>query len=64
MDTTATTALSPVENKSTATRLTKEGRRITYVLEVVQKPERARACGQGAKCETTLARPLLDLNTV
>lgn len=39
------------ETKGTATRMTKGGRRITYEMNVVQQPERARACGQGAKCK-------------
>lgn len=33
----------------TVTRVTKEGRKLTYVLTVIQQPERARACGSGAK---------------
>lgn len=32
-------------------RITKEGRKLTYVLKVIQQPERARACGSGAKCK-------------
>lgn len=35
---------------STMRRLTKEGRDLTYELKVIQQPERARACGSGAKC--------------
>jgi hypothetical protein len=35
----------------TVTRMTAEGRKLTYVLTVIQQPERARACGSGAKCE-------------
>jgi hypothetical protein len=31
--------------------MTAEGRKLTYVLTVIQQPERARACGSGAKCE-------------
>ena len=38
------------ETKSTSTRITKEGRKLTYKLSVMQQPERARACGSGAKC--------------
>ncbi|KAI9742469.1 MAG: velvet protein [Claussenomyces sp. TS43310] len=30
-------------------RMTTEGRKLTYVLRVIQQPERARACGSGAK---------------
>lgn len=37
------------ETNSQASRLTKEGKRITYALQVIQQPERARACGSGAK---------------
>ena len=33
------------------TRMTAEGRKLTYELKVIQQPERARACGSGAKCE-------------
>ncbi|KFY88340.1 hypothetical protein V500_06416 [Pseudogymnoascus sp. VKM F-4518 (FW-2643)] len=31
------------------TRMTAEGRKLTYELKVIQQPERARACGSGAK---------------
>lgn len=31
-------------------RVTKEGRKLKYCLTVIQQPERARACGSGAKC--------------
>jgi len=31
-------------------RTTKGGRRLQYELYVLQQPERARACGSGAKC--------------
>ncbi|KAG4426429.1 hypothetical protein IFR04_000311 [Cadophora malorum] len=34
---------------STTTRVTKTGRTIRYDLTVIQQPERARACGSGAK---------------
>ncbi|KAK4986394.1 hypothetical protein LTR66_007886, partial [Elasticomyces elasticus] len=37
------------ETTSSTTRVTKEGRRITYTMNVIQQPERARACGSGAK---------------
>lgn len=30
-------------------RVTKEGRHLTYEMDVIQQPERARACGSGAK---------------
>jgi len=32
-------------------RTTAEGRKLTYHLEVVQKPQRARACGNGPRCK-------------
>ncbi|KFY50790.1 hypothetical protein V495_00093 [Pseudogymnoascus sp. VKM F-4514 (FW-929)] len=31
------------------TRITAEGRKLNYALKVIQQPERARACGSGAK---------------
>lgn len=37
------------ETTSQSTRVTREGRKITYRLDVIQQPERARACGSGAK---------------
>ncbi|KAI8943632.1 velum formation- protein [Plenodomus lindquistii] len=37
------------ETKSTYLRTTKDGRQIRYSLQVIQQPERARACGSGAK---------------
>lgn len=37
------------ETKSTSVRTTKDGRSIRYNLQVIQQPERARACGSGAK---------------
>lgn len=41
----------PVQNEtnSSSSRVTKEGKKITYNLQVIQQPERARACGSGAK---------------
>jgi Velvet factor len=39
------------EPGETVTRVTKEGRKLTYKLTVIQQPERARACGSGAKCK-------------
>lgn len=46
------TSIMPVvnENRSSTSRVTKEGRHLTYELIVIQQPERARACGSGAKC--------------
>lgn len=37
------------ETKSTSVRTTKDNRTIRYNLQVIQQPERARACGSGAK---------------
>ncbi|KAI9749165.1 MAG: velvet protein [Lichina confinis] len=37
------------ETVSSTTRITKEGKRLSYQLTVIQQPERARACGSGAK---------------
>jgi len=47
----ASAAIIPVANetKASSSRITKEGRKITYVMQVIQQPERARACGSGAK---------------
>jgi hypothetical protein len=44
-------SIIPVSNETTSSssRVTKEGKRITYALQVIQQPERARACGSGAK---------------
>lgn len=42
----------PMDRHSTANRMsrvTRAGRKLTYVLTVIQQPERARACGSGAK---------------
>ncbi|KAF2182712.1 hypothetical protein K469DRAFT_728341 [Zopfia rhizophila CBS 207.26] len=39
----------PNETNSSTSRVTKEGKKITYALQVIQQPERARACGSGAK---------------
>ncbi|KAL8951178.1 MAG: hypothetical protein Q9222_002838 [Ikaeria aurantiellina] len=37
------------ETSNTMKRATKEGKQLTYELIVIQQPERARACGSGAK---------------
>ncbi|KAL4873724.1 velvet factor-domain-containing protein [Aspergillus spectabilis] len=37
------------ETEHSVSRLTREGKKITYTLRVKQQPERARACGAGAK---------------
>jgi len=39
------------ETKSSASRMTAEGKQIKYCMTVLQQPLRARACGAGAKCE-------------
>jgi hypothetical protein len=47
----ASTGLIQVANETTSqsSRITKEGKKITYCMKVIQQPERARACGSGAK---------------
>lgn len=37
------------ETEHTVSRITREGKQLTYKLSVMQQPERARACGAGAK---------------
>ncbi|RAL11135.1 sexual development activator VeA [Aspergillus homomorphus CBS 101889] len=37
------------ETEHFVSRITREGKRLTYMLKVMQQPERARACGAGAK---------------
>lgn len=39
------------ETEHSVSRITREGKQITYKLSVMQQPERARACGAGAKCK-------------
>jgi len=39
------------ETTNEVSRVTVDNRRLTYILRVVQQPEKARACGAGAKCE-------------
>ena len=39
-------------DRSVVQRTTKEGRQLTYELQVIQQPERARACGSGVKCKS------------
>jgi hypothetical protein len=48
------------ETESSSSRITKEGKKITYRMRVIQQPERARACGSGAKCKSSI--PCLFLN--
>jgi len=45
-------AMMPPHNETehTVSRITREGKQLTYKLSVMQQPERARACGAGAKC--------------
>jgi hypothetical protein len=45
--------LIPVENetKASARREMQDGKRLLYELTVLQQPQRARACGAGAKCK-------------
>ena len=45
--------VKPVENetKAQASRTSKEGKKFTYRMNVLQQPLRARACGSGAKCK-------------
>ena len=38
------------ETNNSIKRTTVGGRQLTYELNVIQQPERARACGSGAKC--------------
>ena len=49
-------AVVPVNNETEAclTRTTQDGRELLYDLKVIQQPERARACGSGAKCMSAL----------
>ena len=42
----------PNETEHSVSRVTREGKKLTYKLSVMQQPERARACGAGAKCES------------
>jgi hypothetical protein len=41
----------PREGPVVIERHTKGGRTLFYRLEVIQQPERARACGSGPKCK-------------
>ncbi|KFY79873.1 hypothetical protein V499_01197 [Pseudogymnoascus sp. VKM F-103] len=42
-------AMTRPQETATVTRMTAEGRKLSYELKVIQQPERARACGSGAK---------------
>lgn len=45
------------ETEHTISRITREGKQLTYKLSVMQQPERARACGAGAKCRSSQQSP-------
>lgn len=60
----ATTSNRRSPAPTTTTRETKDGRRIEYQLSVIQQPERARACGSGAKCTSCLAASTIATNNV
>ncbi|POS86141.1 hypothetical protein EPUL_003693, partial [Erysiphe pulchra] len=45
----ATSSMERTLSVSRTSRVTKGGRKLLYVLSVIQQPERARACGSGAK---------------
>jgi hypothetical protein len=48
--------MTPVnETEHSVSRISREGKKITYNLKVIQQPERARACGAGAKCKFILS---------
>lgn len=49
------------ETESSVSRITRGGKQITYKMSVMQQPERARACGAGAKCKQ-LPTLYLDLS--
>ncbi|KAL5361803.1 velvet factor-domain-containing protein [Aspergillus floccosus] len=49
------------ETEHSVSRVTREGKKITYKLSVMQQPERARACGAGAKCMYSLPSPNPEL---
>ena len=45
------------ENAQSFSRVTQDGRTLNYMMTVIQQPERARACGSGAKCKSTALVP-------
>lgn len=49
MDATTIAVGSP--DAAVISRMTRGGSLLWYQLEVIQQPERARACGAGPKCE-------------
>ena len=46
-----------VKDGSSFSRTTADNRLLTYILNVIQQPQRARACGSSAK-SASLARPI------
>lgn len=52
-----TAAMCRERAHASLTRVTKEGRTLTYFMTVIQQPERARACGSGAKCKDSPIQP-------
>lgn len=50
VDSNMAASIGPKSIPETITRQTKGGRKLKYTLTVIQQPERARACGSGAKC--------------
>ena len=57
--------IRPVTNETTAhaCRYTQQGKRLTYKLNVLQQPQRARACGSGQKCSSLHPSAPLILTT-
>ncbi|KAM0162277.1 hypothetical protein ACHAPG_001975 [Botrytis cinerea] len=49
VDSNMAASIGPKSIPETITRQTKGGRKLKYTLTVIQQPERARACGSGAK---------------
>lgn len=49
------------ETDAVFSRTTMDGRKLTYKLRVIQQPERARACGSGAKCMYSFPRHMANL---
>ncbi|RDW76653.1 sexual development activator VeA [Aspergillus mulundensis] len=59
-------SLSESGNTNSVSRITREGKRITYKMSIMQQPKRARACGQGSKSHTDRRPvdppPVIELN--
>ncbi|KAL4737992.1 velvet factor-domain-containing protein [Aspergillus similis] len=53
-------------NLNSVSRITREGKKITYKMSIMQQPKRARACGQGSKSHTDRRPvdppPVIELN--